>query len=304
MRCSILGHFFQLLIYGLQLGSLYALLAMGYTLVFGIIRMINLAHADLMMLGAFCAYILFSVIGGIGNSALSVLSIALCTILFGAGVGFLIERIAYRPLRGRSTVASMVAAIGVSMFIENLMRCIPSIGALPKPFPKLIPSVNISLGSYQISSVQLIVIGIAFVLLIFMDWLCYHTNLGKQMQAVSVDKDASALMGINVDSVISITFSLGAALAAICGLLYGCLYPTIYVYMAGTIGNKAFISAVFGGIGNIKGAMLGGFIIGIMEVFLQSFAADISYGVCFVILILVLIYKPAGLLGKAVREKV
>lgn len=299
-----MGHILQLLIYGLQLGSLYALLAMGYTLVFGIIRMINLAHADLMMLGAFCAYILFSVIGGRGNAVFSVLSIMVGTVLFGAIVGFVIERIAYRPLRGRSTVASMVAAIGVSLFIENLMRCIPSIGALPKPFPKLLPTTAIMLGKYQISSAQLIVIGIAVLLLIFMDWLCYRTGFGKQMRAVSVDKDASALMGINVDSVISITFSLGAALAAICGLLYGCLYPTIYVYMAGTIGNKAFISAVIGGIGDIKGAMLGGFLIGIMEVFLQSFAADISYGVCFVILILILIYKPAGLLGKAVREKV
>ena len=254
-----MGHVLQLFIYGLQLGSLYALLAMGYTLVFGIIKMINLAHADLMMLGAFAAYFLFQWFGGSGNSAALVVLIMIGTMLFGALVGFVIERFAYKPLRGRTTVASLVAAIGVQLFIENLMRCIPGVGALPKNFPTLLPKTNISVGGYQISSTQIIVIAIAAVLLIFMQWLCYHTSLGKQMQAVSVDKDASALMGINVNRVISITFSLGAALAAICGILYGSLYPTIYVYMAGSIGNKAFISAVIGGIGNIKGAMLGGY---------------------------------------------
>lgn len=300
-----MGHVLQLLIYGLQLGSLYALLAMGYTLVFGIIKMINLAHADLMMLGAFGAYFLYKWFGATGSGIVLVPLIMVGTMLFGAAVGFVIERFAYKPLRGRTSVASMVAAIGVQLFIENLMRCLPGVGALPKNFPTLIPKVSINIGGYQISSVQIVVIAIAALLLLFMQWLCYHTSLGKQMQAVSVDKDASALMGINVNKVISITFSLGAALAAICGILYGSLYPTIYVYMAGTIGNKAFISAVIGGIGNIKGAMLGGLIIGIMEVFLQSFAADISYGLCLVILILVLLYKPTGLLGgKAVREKV
>ena len=299
-----MGHILQLLIYGLQLGSLYALLAMGYTLVFGIIKMINLAHADLMMLGAFIAYFLYHWFVQEGSPVAAVLLIMLGTMLIGGVVGFLIERFAYKPLRGRSTVASMVAAIGVSMFIQNFMRCIPSVGALPKSFPTLIPAKSIVIGDYQISSTQLIVIGVAVLLLLFMEWLCYHTKLGKQMQAVSVDKDASALMGINVNRVISITFSVGAALAAICGLLYGCLYPTIYVYMASSIGNKAFVAAVIGGIGNIKGAMLGGLIMGIMEVFLQSFAADISYGLCFVVLIVVLLYKPTGLLGKVVREKV
>lgn len=299
-----MGHILQLLIYGLQLGSLYALLAMGYTLVFGIIKMINLAHADLMMLGAFVAYFLYQWLGKDGSGIAMIILIMVGTLLAGAVVGYIIERFAYKPLRGRTTVASLVAAIGVSMFIQNLMRCIPSIGALPKPFPTLFPKKNIVIGGYQISSVQIIVIVIAFLLLIFMERLCYHTKLGKQMQAVSVDKDASALMGINVNKVISITFSIGAALAAICGLLYGSLYPTIYVYMATSIGNKAFVSAVIGGIGNIRGAMLGGMIIGIMEVILQSFAAEISYGLCFVILIVVLLYKPAGLLGKAVREKV
>ena len=300
-----MGHALQLLIYGLQLGSLYALLAIGYTLVFGIIKMINLAHADLMMLGAFIAYYLFLWFAGGENSVITVVFIVVGSMLLVALIGFVIERVAYNPLRGRTTVASLVAAIGVQLFIENLMRCLPGVGALPKNFPTLFPKTNIVVGGYQITSTQIIVIVIAVILLLFMQWLCYHTSLGKQMQAVSVDKDASALMGINVNKVISITFSIGAALAAICGILYGSLYPTIYVYMAGTIGNKAFISAVIGGIGNIKGAMLGGLIIGIMEVFLQSFAADISYGLCFVILILVLLYKPTGLLGgKAVREKV
>ena len=160
------------------------------------------------------------------------------------------------------------------------------------------------MGPITVSAIQIVVIGVSCVLMAFMQFLVSKTAIGKQMVAVSCDKDASALMGINVNKVISITFCIGSALAAVCGILYASVYPSIHVYMATTIGNKAFISAVLGGIGNIKGAMLGGLLLGMIEVMLQSFDSSISYGASFVILILVLLYRPAGLLGTTVTEKV
>lgn len=294
----------QLIVYGLQVGSIYALLAIGYTLVYGIIKMINLAHADFMMLGAFTALFLYQATVGSGTVLwLSILITVLTMGIIGM-VGVLVERVAYKPLRSRPTLSSLVAAIGVSMFLQNLLRCLPVVGPVPRPFPALFASGSISFGGVTVSAVQIIVICVSFALMAFMQFLVTKTTIGKQMQAVSCDKDASALMGINVNQVISITFCIGSALAAVCGILYSSVYPSIHVYMAATIGNKAFISAVLGGIGNIKGAMLGGLLLGIIEVLLQSFASSISYGVSFVILILILLYKPTGLLGTTVTEKV
>ncbi|MEI3176100.1 MAG: branched-chain amino acid ABC transporter permease [Lachnospiraceae bacterium] len=235
-----MGHVLQLLIYGLQLGSLYALLAMGYTLVFGIIKMINLAHADLMMLGAFGAYFLYKWFGATGSGIVLVPLVLVGTMLFGAAVGFVIERFAYKPLRGDYGVASMVAAIGVQLFIENLMRCLPGVGALPK---RRLNSESKYHWRISISSVQIVVIAIAALLLLFMQWLCYSTSLGKQMQAVSVDKDASALMGINVNFVISFTFFLAGMSATIAGALVGGYYQIVYPNMGFMAGLKSFCSS-------------------------------------------------------------
>ena len=294
----------QLLVYGLQVGSIYALLAIGYTLVYGIIKMINLAHADFMMLGAFTALFLCQWLTSSGVVLWLSILIALLTMAIVGLIGVFVERVAYKPLRNRPTLSSLVAAIGVSMFLQNFLRCIPAVGPTPQAFPVMFTSGSLSLGPITVSAIQIVVIGVSCVLMAFMQFLVSKTAIGKQMVAVSCDKDASALMGINVNKVISITFCIGSALAAVCGILYASVYPSIHVYMATTIGNKAFISAVLGGIGNIKGAMLGGLLLGMIEVLLQSFDSSISYGASFVILILVLLYRPAGLLGTTVTEKV
>lgn len=295
----------QILVYGLQLGSIYALLAIGYTLVYGIISMINLAHADFMMLGAFIVYFLAHwLFMGIADTVVQVLLLILLGMVLTGLFGAFVERVAYKPLRDRPKVSSLVAAIGVSMFMQNFMRAIPEIGPTPRPFPQLIQNVLIPLGPIQISSIQIVVIVTSLVLMLLMNFLVNHTKTGKQMLAVSCDKDASSLMGINVNRVISITFFIGAALAGICGVLYSSVYPSIEVIMGVTIGNKAFISAVLGGIGNIKGAMLGGIILGIAEMLATTVNSELAYGVSFVILILILLYKPAGLMGKVTTEKV
>lgn len=294
----------QLLIYGLQVGSIYALLATGYTLIYGIIKMINLAHADFMMLGAFVSLFLYTGLAGSGSPMWLIILIVLLTMVIVGMLGVLVERIAYKPLRQRPALSSLVAAVGVSMFIQNFLRCIPAVGPSPRAYPAMFTSANITIGGVSISGIQIIVILVSVVLMILMQLLVTKTTIGKQMVATSCDKDASALMGINVNKVISITFCIGSALAAICGILYSSVYPSIHVYMAATIGNKAFISAVLGGIGNTKGAVLGGLLLGIIEVFLQSFNSSVSYGVSFVILIVILLYKPAGLLGTVEMEKV
>ncbi|HIU76820.1 MAG TPA: branched-chain amino acid ABC transporter permease [Candidatus Pelethocola excrementipullorum] len=294
----------QLLIYGLQVGSIYALLATGYTLIYGIIKMINLAHADFMMLGAFVSLFLYTGLAGSGSPMWLIILIVLLTMGIVGMLGVLVERIAYKPLRQRPALSSLVAAVGVSMFIQNFLRCIPAVGPSPRAYPAMFTSANITIGGVSISGIQIIVILVSVVLMILMQLLVTKTTIGKQMVATSCDKDASALMGINVNKVISITFCIGSALAAICGILYSSVYPSIHVYMAATIGNKAFISAVLGGIGNTKGAVLGGLLLGIIEVFLQSFNSSVSYGVSFVILIVILLYKPAGLLGTVEMEKV
>lgn len=298
-------YFLQLLIYGLQLGSIYALLAIGYTLVYGIISMINLAHADFMMLGSFVVYFLIQWLfqGGSFALAQAVFVILLGMIATGA-FGMAVERVAYRPLRNRPKISSLVAAIGVSMFVQNFLRAIPAIGPTPRPFPSLFSTGVFKIGQIQISHIQVIVVLTAAALMVGMHALVNKTRIGKHMLAVSCDKDASSLMGINVNRVISITFFIGAALAGICGTLYASVYPSITVSMGVTIGNKAFVAAVLGGIGNIQGAMLGGLIMGIVEIFATSVNSELAYGASFVILILILLYKPAGLLGKTTSEKV
>lgn len=290
--------FLQLLIYGLQLGSIYALIALGYTMVYGIIGLINFAHGDFLMVGAFVAF--FSVaLFKFGFLPVLVISMVITGLL-----GVFIERIAYKPLRNKPRLSALITAIGVSIVLENLPRALPFIGPAPRPFPALIPMVNYNMLGISTNSVQLLMIGLSFLLMMILQYIVMKTQIGRKMRAVSLDKDAASLMGINVNNIISITFFIGAALAAAGGIFYSTTYPMIDVYMGIVLGLKAFIAAVLGGIGKIPGAMVGGLIMGIAEVFATSISSDLGYGIGFVILILILLFKPAGIMGKFTVEKV
>jgi len=288
----------QLLIYGVQLGSIYALIALGYTMVYGIIRLINFAHGDFLMLGAFVGFFAVSYFN------LGFIPVMLLSMVVIGMVGVAVERIAYKPLRSKPRLSSLITAIGVSIFLQNFPRALPAIGPAPRPFPRLIPLVNYEFLGVTISSIQIVMILLSFTLMLLLHLLTTKTAIGRRMKAVSFDKDAAALMGINVNNTISITFFIGAALAAAGGILYATTYPMIDVYMGSVLGTKAFTAAVLGGIGIIPGAMLGGVIMGVAEVLATSINSDLGYGIGFVILILILLFKPAGLLGKYTIEKV
>lgn len=300
-----MANFLQLLVYGLQLGSIYALLAIGYTMVFGIIRMINMAHCDFLMMGCYAVYFIVSLCFG---GELMGPAVALLVVLIGSSaVGFVgvgIERVAYRPLRSRPTIMCMISAIGVSIFTQNLFRAVPFIGPNPRSFPQLIEDFLIRVGPVQVSFTRIITVVLSLVIMLILFFVVQKTRIGMQMRAVSNDQDASALMGININRVISITFFIGAMLAAISGSFYASSYPVLQPTMATTLGNKAFIAAVVGGIGDIRGAVLGGFVIGVTEILVTSVWSDFAYGFCFLVLIVILLLKPEGLLGKPQIEKV
>lgn len=288
----------QLLIYGLQLGSLYALVALGYTMVYGIVRLINSAHGDYLMLGAYTAFFI---------SLLNGVSPILCLIgaMLSSGlIAVLSDRLAFTPMRDQPKFSSLVAALGVSYFIQNLSRALPFIGPLPKAFPMLWENTSYSLGELAINKTQIIVIALSFVLLAILQVIVHKTRIGRAMRAVALDRDASSLMGIDINSVIAFTFMLGGMLAGAGGVFYGLMYPTLEVSIGGYLGNKAFIAAVVGGIGNIKGAMVGGIMMGIIEMLATRINADIGFGVFYMALIIILLFKPAGLFGKSVVEKV
>lgn len=288
----------QLFIYGLQLGSVYALVALGYTMVYGIVRLINSAHGDYLMLGAYTAFYvaLFN-----GNGLITCLLGA----MIAAGlIAVVSDLLAFKPVRDQPKFSSLVTAMGVSLFIQNLSRCIPQIGPIPKAFPTLIEKKLINIGSLVVSSTQIIMIIIAVVLLIVLKFIVEKTKIGRAMRAVSLDRDASALMGVNINKTISITFFIGGCLAGAGGVFYGIMYPTIDVSIGSLLGNKAFIAAVIGGIGNLNGAMVGGIMMGLIEIFATSVNADIGFGVFYLVLIVILIFKPAGLFGKLTKEKV
>lgn len=297
--------FLQLLVYGLQLGSIYALLAIGYSMVFGIIRMINMAHGDFLMLGAYAVFFIVSIFF---SSEMIGPAVALLVIMISASitgsVGVGIERVAYKPLRNRPTISCMISAIGVSIFTQNLLRALPFIGPNPRTFPTLINDFVVSIGSVNISFLRIITITLSIVAMIVLYWVIFKTKIGMQMRAVSCDKDAASLMGININKVISATFFIGAALAAFSGAFYASSYPVLLPTMGATLGNKAFIAAVCGGIGDIRGAVLGGFVIGVTEILVSAVYSEFAYGFCFLLLIAILLFKPEGLLGKPIVEKV
>jgi branched-chain amino acid transport system permease protein len=289
----------QLLIYGVQLGVIYALIALGYTMVYGIINLINFAHGDLVMIGAFVAYFAAELLGA--NFPLAIF----LAMLIPACLSVAIERLAYRPLRNKPRLSALITAIGVSIFLENFPRMLPFIGPNYRPFPLLIPFKNFALPTgAALNSIQIVNILVSIVLMVALTYIVHRTKVGRAMRAVSFNKDAASLMGINVNRIIAVTFFLGAALAGAGGVLYSMTYPMIDVLMGIWLGTKAFIAAVLGGIGSIPGAMLGGLIMGICEVVATAIYSELGYGSGFVILILILLFRPAGLLGKVKIEKV
>ena len=294
-----MGTVIQYLIYGLQLGSIYALLALGYSMVYGIIGLINFAHGDFLMVGAFIAVFAAALLH-VGFVPVLILSMVLTGML-----GVATERIAYKPLRQRPRLAAFVTAIGVSIILENLPRALPVPGPAPRPFPSLIPMVQFNLVAGAVTnSVQIVMIALSIVLMVALQIVVTRTKIGREMRAVSLDKDAASLMGINVNATISLTFFIGSALAAAGGIFYGSTYPMVDLLMGIMLGTKAFIAAVLGGIGSIPGAMVGGLLLGVVEIFATSINSDLSYGLSFGILILILLVRPAGILGKFTVEKV
>jgi len=291
----------QQLINGLALGAIYALIALGYTMVYGVLRFINFAHSDVFMVGAFAGYFLARAVPG-GSAFAGVLvllgAMAICALL-----GVVIEKLAYRPLRGRSTLTVLITAIGVSLLMQNLGQRI--FGPNPRSFPALFPVHQFHVGGIVVSSAQIMVFAVALVLLFALRHIVLHTRIGTAMRALSFNPVAASLVGINNDRVISFTFALGSALAAAGGILYASNYPSIDPLMGTLPGMKAFVAAVLGGIGNIAGAALGGLALGLVETTVVGFGGS-TYrdAVAFAVLILILLLRPEGLLGKRVAEKV
>ncbi|WP_201779714.1 branched-chain amino acid ABC transporter permease [Oxobacter pfennigii] len=289
--------FLQQTINGIALGSVYALIALGYTMVYGIVQLINFAHGDIYMVGAYAA---FFAAGALKLPFLPVLLIAMAT---SAILGLTIEKLAYRPIRTAPKVTNLITAIGVSLLIENLVRIF--IGPNPRSFPELIKVQIINIGSLQINNLQIVVFSVSVILMLILQFIVHKTKVGKAMRAVSQDKDAAKLMGINIDRTISYTFAIGSSLAAVAGVLVGIVYQRIDPLMGVMSGLKAFIAAVLGGIGIIPGAMAGGFLMGIAETLTKGYiSTQLSDAIAFAILIIILLVKPSGLMGKKTSEKV
>lgn len=290
--------FLQQMINGLSLGSIYALIALGYTMVYGIIKLINFAHGDIYMLGAFTAFYATTFFH-LNFFVALIIAMLLCGVL-----GVVIERIAYKPLRHATRITALITAMGVSYVLEYTMQYFA--GSDVKTFPTdLLENTAFSLVGVRITMMQIYIFVITIILMVLLTYIVNKTKMGRAMRAVSVDEDAAKLMGINVDTTISFTFFLGSCLAGVAGVLVGVYYNSINPLMGMTPGLKAFIAAVFGGIGNIPGAMIGGLFIGIAETLVTAYGSSLyKDAIVYVILILVLILKPDGLLGKNVKEKV
>lgn len=287
----------QQLVNGLILGSVYALLALGYTMVYGIIKLINFAHGDVYMMGAFVGYYLIS------TFHMNFFVALILTMIITAAIGVIIEFLAYRPLRNSTRIAALITAIGVSFFLEYGMVYL--VGAEARAFPQAMQTVKYDLGPISVTNIQLIILAVSILLMLALNSIVKKTKMGKAMRAVSVDSDAAQLMGINVNSTISFTFALGSAMAGAAGVLIGLYYNTMNPLMGMAPGIKAFVAAVLGGIGIIPGAAVGGFIIGMLETLSTAIGLS-SYkdAVVYAILIVILLVRPAGILGKNIKEKV
>ena len=289
--------FLQQLINGLSLGSIYALIALGYTMVYGIIKLINFAHGDIYMLGAYIGFICTAQLG-MGFFPALAAAMAVCSL-----IGVVIERIAYKPLRNATRITALITAIGVSYFLEASTQKVMGTGV--KTFPQVLANQKIMIGGVMITTQQIAIFAITIGLMLLLQFIVRKTKVGRAMRAVSVDADAARLMGVNVDMTISYTFAIGSALAGAAGVLVGLYYNSINPLMGMLPGVKAFIAAVFGGIGIIPGAMFGGFFIGIVETLVSGYGSSLyKDAVVYIILIIILVVKPAGLLGKNVKEKV
>ena len=295
--------FIQTLFVGLRLGSIYALVALGYTMVYGIIRLINFAHGDFIMVGGYTMIFTVPAVLALGLPAwVAVLAaIAVCAL-----VGMGTELIAYRPVRKKGTnMTALITAIAMSLLLENLAQAIPAIGPNPKVASQIFTAGGISFAGVTLEYTTLLTIIISAIVMVVLFQFTQRTKLGRAMRCVSEDKEAATLMGINVNHTILATFAIGSGLAAVAALMYMAQYPKIYTTMGSLLGLKAFVSAVLGGIGIIPGAVLGGIVIGLVESFTTSYvSSSMADAFVFLILIVVLVLKPAGILGKNVGEKV
>jgi len=300
--------FLQQLVNGLSLGGIYALIALGYTMVYGIIELINFAHGDVYTLGSFFTLTILTLFG-IQNElhgaplVAALLGIIAGSMLFCGVVGVLIERLAYRPLRNAPRLAPLITAIGVSFILENIMQLWQ--GPSPIPIPTFMPDPTYTLGGVTIEIKQIMVVTLAIVMMIALQLFVYRTKIGKAMRATAQDRDAAQLMGIDINTTIAVTFLIGSALAGAAGFVSGVYYGTTWFFNGFNAGLKAFTAAVLGGIGNLAGAMLGGFLIGLVEAFGAQYISDQWTNVIvFSLLVLVLIFRPSGLLGESLPNKV
>lgn len=290
--------FISQLLNGLQLGSIYALVALGYSMVYGIIMLLNFAHGDIIMVGGYIA--LLTIAAGVNPMLAAVLAIIGCMLL-----AMLIEKAAYKPLRSAPRISLLITAIGVSMLLQNLAQLVFGANAVSFPSSSIISAQNLTIGGIQISVTAIVTIIVSIISMLVLTFLVHKTKMGKAMRAVSEDLGAAQLMGINVNHVVSFTFAVGAALAGIGAILYCCRYPLVSPTMGSLLGLKAFVAAVLGGIGSIPGAMVGGFAIGLAEVLVTAMGLSAwTDGVVFAILIVVLIIRPTGFLGRSMAEKV
>jgi len=294
---SLLGNILEQIINGLRTGSIYALIALGYTMVYGIAKMINFAHGDIIMVGAYSLYVIIGVMDM--HPVIGVLlTICICALL-----GVTIEKVAYKPLRKAQPLAVLITAIGMSFLLQNLALLI--FKATPIPFASIIKVPSITIGSINISGITIVTLVVTTISMILLTFFINKTKMGRAMRAVSEDKGAAELMGINVNRTISQTFAIGSALAAVAGILFISQYETLQPTLGAMPGIKAFVAAVLGGIGSIPGAMLGGLILGIVESLSKAYiSTQLSDAIVFGVLVIVLLVKPSGLLGRKKTEKV
>ncbi len=299
--------FLQQLINGLTLGAVYALIALGYTMVYGILELINFAHGEIYMLGAYVSIISLSFLTVTGFTSksliLSLLIVAIISAVYSAAYGLTMERVAYRPLRHAPRLSPLISAIGVSIFLQNYVMLTQ--GSADKIFPHILSNGGFSMGNATISYLQTFIIITSVFLMITLHAFIKKTRFGKAMRATAQDKKMASLVGIDIDNVIITTFIIGSVLAAVAGIMVAMYYGLINFYMGYVAGIKAFTAAVLGGIGNIQGAVLGGFLLGIMESLGAAYvSSEYKDAFAFIILILILTFKPTGLLGESVPEKV
>lgn len=295
---TILSSLAEQLINGLRTGSIYALIALGYTMVYGIAKMINFAHGDIIMVGAYLLYVF-----GVGGLGLPVPVVILTAVVLCALLGVVTERIAYKPLRSAPPLAVLITAIGMSYFLQNFVLI--TMGATPIPFASMIKLPPLHLGSVTVSGITIITLIVTFICMTALILFINRTKTGAAMRAVSEDRGAAELMGINVNQTISLTFAIGSALAAVAGLLFISQYESLQPTLGALPGIKAFVAAVLGGIGSIPGAIVGGLILGIIESLTKAYlSTQLSDAISFAVLVLVLLIRPVGIMGKLTNEKV